>query len=403
MRLRFAVLATVLGSLTAGCQTAVPRAQEEPGQAKALEAQLLEGLSALPRHCPRPVLRGTARPGSGEAAALRAREAMAAPACSAVFERQDQPALDALAPCLPAVDALREAVSHEDLCSPWRAGIRANAAFLPLVRLGRLVSAKARALLDARQNPQAATLLLDAVRFSQDLARGGPSIVTAAIGHSIYNAVKPQLGQLLAQQHETPGLASQLAAELIALQGTEPDMHLLLRGEVLYSQLHGILSPLKGPDWVPPGGFESHGPPSPLSQEGPTFTSSVEGDMVLAWVAFDRFAKRLIGACPAGSTLDRCLSGLQLLHQPAPKHGFLDRLATTARVLLATDPAQAAREEALGILESIPALDYGRYVDGFVQRRVYLAQLLTRIHSTPNSPRSSAIMEAGPLGPGPER
>lgn len=209
----------------------------DPEEIDAIEARLRDVVRRAEReHCPRPVLRGQPRPGSGGAAlrdildprgehaacwqwleveAERLPSAFGPAAADGTPESDADLLQEIVAPapalgasptrleqalverCGPTVAAIRQTLSHEDVCAPFGLAQR-DADAAPLLRIARAFVAVARA--EARQGRAEAALevLLDALRYAQDLHRGPSGVLFGQVASAIVRATLGSLEVIVA-------------------------------------------------------------------------------------------------------------------------------------------------------------------------------------------------------------
>lgn len=377
-------------SSTAQAPEAAATALVTPQELEELRATFAAELAALPASCPREVLRGQATPGSGEAALLEAVTIMQAAPCDDAFSGDDPPTDEVVNACMPAIAAARRAVAHEDLCSPWRPGLRGTPGLRPMLHLGKLIARVARQQLSADQPADAVSLLLDGVRLSQDLSRGRTSLIVAMVGAAITKSLVEPLTQAVAAA--PPDVARRALAEVEALQETEPTYHGVLQGEILTTQLMNIVPALEGPGWTPPGGWGDQPPPTfDDPDDTQTLTGDIRVDMALTWLAYREIADGVLAACPASADLAACASGLSDQYEAqrratAPQTG----VEATVRLLLAENPAREVRAEVIRLLRGVLTVDFGRYALEHDLRREVLAKLHTELEAKLSGPAQPA-------------
>ena len=248
--------------------------------------------------CVRPVLRGTARPGSAtpKLAALAGKGV--APGCK--FKNDDdkifhQMVLADVRPghtmlsqwghkrrtsrqathplnadpriarlvkaCRPLIKRVREAVQHGSACAPYRAGWKGPAAVTPRWALIAALRYEARFKIRAGDSAGAFELLADGMRFTQDLGRGG-----APAAQYLWGVAN---GQYLAREIEamlnthrplSPVLLAKMERELGRLIASEPGRHVWLPAALLDLAINDLLPKAMPKGWVPPGGWGYEGP-----------------------------------------------------------------------------------------------------------------------------------------------
>jgi hypothetical protein len=156
--------------------------------------------------------------------------------------------------CGPVVERLRTAVRRRNGCSPYLPGLRCSQTWLGTLRAGEAVAASARQLLISGKAQQGVELLLDLLRFSQDLERGGTSWLVTSVSSGLVVIAVPLLEQAF---NEVDGLTdSQLKdweRQLSVLLNSEPHPSASVRGEYQSVTLETVLPQFAGQGWKPPG------------------------------------------------------------------------------------------------------------------------------------------------------
>lgn len=321
-----------------------------PQRRQQLQGRLLAALAEnARRRCPRPVLRGPPHPGKADGAVIAVVEPQGSlAACDAAVHRHEAglraalfessslragvalPTPRRLLPagkldpktgpvmraCAALPDALERAIRHREVCSPYLPGRRRLPDFRPLIRLSLGVSALAswRARVSTLQG---VWLVLSALRFHQDLCRGGAAwvwpVVTAVAGDLLVST----LSGLLSTGRLSQVALREIDRALLTLLQSEPPLRDHLRGEQLYTELSGYLIPLMPKEWTPPGGRPLGTAPSSLAsarRPGSVFENQRQG-LLLAWLASQRHAERLSAVCPKEAAPWRCLAGIRRLER----------------------------------------------------------------------------------------
>jgi hypothetical protein len=177
------------------------------------------------------------------------------------------------AQCAPAMESLARAVAHEDACSPYLPGVRSvmDGHDERFPSLASLIVMTALKTADEGRTQQAAESLLDLVRFSQDLHRGGTSTEEVEIAKEVSSAAISALERVLDRTEPLGApLLAQIDKELAVLIASAPLPSEFLVGGTASSALYGALPMTLGPRWSPPG--KRIGEPS-----GPSFYSEKTG------------------------------------------------------------------------------------------------------------------------------
>jgi len=274
--------------------------------------------------------------------------------------------------------AMHQAGGHEGGCSPYQLGLRAEpASMIPMIRIAQLLGFRARLVAD-KDPMKALGILLDALRFEQDLERGHVTLIAAMIATAAGEILATRAGAILDTAKLSKAQLDALAPALDRLIAGLPSFHEILQGEREAMALYFGVGLLEGPDWVPPGGW-----PTGMTAHGNQGTASGKhfGD------PRDEAAAELAGmmqaaderdrACPAQATLATCKAGLDGLGNAAPKE--LDIVALYKQGLADPDAMRRSiRTQIVNVLASIVQPNFGKYVDKVLGTLTHLAEL--RIH-----------------------
>ncbi len=270
--------------------------------------------------------------------------------------------------CGGAVEQLREAVSRRDGCSPYRPGVRCSAKWIGLLRVSKGVAAQARLALINGRKRKGLTLLLDLMRLSQDLQRGGTSWRVSNIAHAVAEVALPLLEQAL---NETTGFTSVLLADLrrqlSVLLNSEPHPAGALRGEYLSVILETLLPQFATKGWKVPGVG------CVVKMSAPK-ESRRERRSVEAWkdvwalhaLVYEQIARDMGLVCPASATPQFCAQALTRLASRYRKLGARAFPRLQSRLSSATarrrDPGFAALMALPGANARLVAIGAGRRV-----------------------------------------
>lgn len=266
---RLLTLVLLLAACGKDAPAPVPVRKLSDAEVAAMKASLLKRIDAnVQRKCLRPVLRGTARPGSsGED--LRALVEPSGALADCLLRAQDlvtsmttskpPKPIDIRSPevttldreCGPSTEAvISAAVSHEDACSPYQSGVRMRPErFMLMQRAVHQMGLRAQ----LRESPaEGLWLLADTIRSQQDLMRGHANLIVAIVAINAMEAGLRYAESLLPRIDAK--IASELAPAFDALLASEPSFGGLLAGERDFYGLHYALARLEAKEWVPPGG-----------------------------------------------------------------------------------------------------------------------------------------------------
>jgi hypothetical protein len=234
-------------------------------------------------------------------------------------------------------------------------------------------------------------LLLDGLRFDQDMDRGGvswimPMVSRAADMHTLSTAAwllgRPgPLGQ---------DLLDEIDRELLRLVESEPHPSSFIQGDYNDMVIHVLMRSIKGDKWSPPGGW--HEGEKPAGQEAGkehesahfktlTMGADAADDNALAWLAMEELAARERRACPPSTTPDQCYENLVQLAAELQEGASLSTLQWIGKMtefLLSWDPDAKKRAFVIDVLKSIVS-STPRYVAMQGQRRFYAAALRVQV------------------------
>ena len=404
------------------------RAEERPFRSRLVPVERLQELErkALAaaetnrtRQCVRPVLRGEARPGSADAAMIATIEG--APEIRPCFDLLDDsgealtgvihlPSGDAparrwstarplddpegrgalldrvVATCAPLVAKLREAVSHEDACSPYLIGRRGTPKLLYQLRGAKVLAATARKALADGKPREALAVLLDGLRFQQDMYRGGASFLYPMVSAAASSFLAPTLELALdAPQPLGDELLADVQRELTLLLDAEPHLSGILRGESESSALYLFLGGLKPREWTPPGGWgeERASDPPPAESRLPAavpYGADDRDDLAVAWLAADEQARDWQRACPPTATTAACQAGMErIAERIAERVESQSEMSRWFRMLRAEDPKEDQLRQIIEILKAVGSPVFGKYVRRYGQVGFLLAA--ARLHA----------------------
>lgn len=281
--------------------------------------------------------------------------------------------------CHPLLEAVQKAINHEDACSPYLAGRRGLPSMIPTIRAGK---AMAFLLLEEllRGTPEnALNIGLDWLRFSQDTVRGrGAPLIGAMVSVAATKYVLDAMRFALNQPNGmTPEMLERMAKELGTLLETEPGFGDFLPYENYGLALHMLLPAVKGPAWVPPGGFDhDRVDPSQVLGEGKDLEGvSEDQQMALLWVAMDGNGRRMEEACPKNALAAACHAGLLASARDAARDAGEERFLRTLKVMASDQPDKEIRAWILDIIKSIATPAFNKYVIRFSHRAFRISAL----------------------------
>lgn len=269
--------------------------------------------------------------------------------------------------CAPLLARIRRAVRHRDACSPYRPGLRGQPDAVTLIRAGRLVALRARGLLAAGKHREAAELLLDGLRLSQDFHRGGTSLLETMVGVAVAEDLVRMLESVL--NHPEPlgaELPVQIGSELGILVETQPHPAGFLAGELDSIALYSLLPGVKDDGWQPPGGW-GRGTDPVRFDPPPTGVDGIHPDdaVVLGWLAVRRMWREVLSGCRPGDLPVRCQRSLQRVARRSAQasRDQRDMIATMREVTTrSADRKEALRRKIVQILVGVTAPGFEHYL-----------------------------------------
>jgi hypothetical protein len=369
--------------------------------------------------CPRPVLRGKALPGSGNADMIAVIEGTSETAdCRKLLKDKSEELFEALSfeentpvagrpargwrearplndpkaatdqllfiegACSQAINLVRRAVKYEEACSPYLPGRRGEPALITHVRILRVLAAAARRYLVEGRTREGVDLLLDGLRFGQDMSRGGSSLIEAMVSSAAGKALF-QVLELAFNQPKPIGekYLDTISKELSLLIETEVHPGTILRGEMWTMILYSIMPAVKGKGWVPPGGWGTEGRPADSADQdvlgSKVFGASPKDDMAVAWMATLETGQEQIKACPTDKLPIECHNNLLELAKKteATADDYLDRINRVWTKNNTEDKIKEIRRQVIDILKGVAAPAYNKYIAKMGQARFLLAAL----------------------------
>ena len=345
------------------------------------EAALMKRISETKaRTCKRPLLRGQPLPGPG-ADDLRA---LAQPTgeladCDArlaklgdlnpLVEARDATLLAIQKECGPRYEAaLVKAISHEDACSPFQVGVdrvapQTTADLTRALRTAKFLAIHARER--STDDPLAAMwLLLDAMRFSDDLSRGHTTLIDRMIGIAATGLLADQAFAILAKSSIAADKLAELSTAFGVLTAYQQPFTDTLRGERDYGDLVYALGPLKPKNWVPPGGWPEGQDPRG-AERGELLTRNPRDEHALHFFVSERTAREVAKACPSGGTLEACAKGFgdaeATPKEPDPA-SFAKLYAKLAAAKNVDQARLEIRDAMVDILDGVARPAYSAYV-----------------------------------------
>jgi hypothetical protein len=402
------LLLPVVGLGAAGCKKK-PDLLVDIKERRAFQTRIEVAVRAnTQRQCPRPVLRGEPSEGAVAPGIVALVEPTATTKRCLEAVRQRQPALAAelfypskqrpmgypdryvsrpftgVGPglavvavaraCGAVVDSLRKSVSMRDGCSPYRPGVRCSLRWIGVLRASKAVVAQARVALVNGRRRKGLELLVDLLRLSQDIERGGASWRVSNVAHGVAEIAVPLLEQALSESTGlTPAILAGVKRQLSVLLNSEPHPAGALRGEYLSVILETMLPQFAAKSWRPPG-------PGCVVRMAAPQASRRERRSLEAWkdvwalqaLVYEQIARDMGLVCPNSATPQFCEQALVRLASRYRKLGARAFPRLQSRLSSAT---ARRRDPGFAALMALPGSN-ARQVRIQSGRRVALAGLL---------------------------
>lgn len=359
------------------------------GELAALEGKLMERVKANQvAKCPRPVLRGdaTAGPadddihqllGPGNAAVMECLTYIEKnPDIDAYLESPVESLADTIAKaqkvCAPVAPLLSAAVQHEDSCSPYLAGRKGHPHLIRLIRLSKAVALLMERLSLLGHPAKAVELGLDLLVLSQDVSRGGASLICAMVGVATSQIITLRgiRTVLNATDHLPAAQLASLMAQMDRLIAAEPTFGSFWDYERVGFALMSILPGIKPEGWEPPGGWDEGTTWDPAAA---ALGESIEGvsnqqQYGLVLLAADRSFRLLSSACPQGTAPIPCHEALEKAGRENANKATDEKFARTFKTLLSQQPTEEIRAWILDILSAVATPAFNKYVVRYANR-----------------------------------
>jgi len=402
MHARLALVLIALGACGSSSSSQPPRLISEEEIAR-YEKQVMDRLEASKvMTCKRPVLRGEPLPGPAAPDMMLLTEPTGSLAtCLTSLETfaknlDMKKEVEARTPALLEIEktcgaeieaALARAVSHEDSCSPYRSGARADLEVLmPRLRLAHFLGLRARVLAGSGDGVKALWLLLDGIQLFQDLARGRVTLISSMVHTASVGILLQHIEALLDAVALAKPDVDALADAVDKLLASEPPFSDVLEGERDFLDLTYALAPLKPEGWVPPGGWQGGKAPPRGSADGTKPMMNARDESAIMFLVSEEIAKETVAACPPGASYRVCSRGFkELSSRPATPNTddieklYSDLVKSTATQSLSPEQARLQiRSTIVQILKSIATPSFARYPEKRAQAVVALTAL--RLH-----------------------
>jgi hypothetical protein len=292
--------------------------------------------------------------------------------------------------CGAVAPLLERAAQRAEACSPYLPGRRRTP------KLGSVLQAHVAMVALARHRfraspREAVWLLLHTLRFGQDLCRGGTAWIWPLVTRLGGLDVLATLGRMLAADRLSVAALQEVQTAVGQLRTHEPALPAHIEGERLVTDLERYLIPMMPRRWIPPGG-------SPLSAtrgekgssrvpgRGRAFSGSIRQDLLVAWIASERYTGRLVAACRDAASGWQCLKAVRGVERHVvARRGQLRQRWRSFNQLAAGlkkgfDRA-TTREAAIDLLTGVNAPNTSGSLAQAAQRGFYLAALGLHVRS----------------------
>jgi hypothetical protein len=276
--------------------------------------------------------------------------------------------------CGAAAKHLHKAVSRRDGCSPYRPGVRCSPRWIELLRVSKGLAAQARLALINGHKRKGLTLLLDLLRLSQDLGRGGTSWMVSNVAHAVAEIALPLLEQALNETTGfTPALLADVRRQLSVLLNSEPHPAGALRGEYLSVILETLLPQFATKGWKVPGvGCVVKMSAPKASRRERRSVEAWKDVWALHALVYEQIARDMGLVCPASATPQFCAQALTRLTSRYKRLGARAFPRLQSRLSSAT---ARRRDPGFAALMALPSAN-ARLVAVGSGRRVALAGLV---------------------------
>jgi len=252
------------------------------------------------------------------------------------------------------------------------------------MRRGKLAILSVGARFDPAQPRETTASLLRWIRLTQDIYRGGGTLLPAMIGTALFNAdLVPTLRWVIEDSALDAAALRGLAGDLGVLLMTEPAVGPVISNDSDFMALQTVMPVLKGPDWVPPGGWEEgYGPVSERGTGGLLGGKSVLGvrtEAALLAVAFEEIGREQREACPPDVSIVECRARLIAVAEArAVKAQDMSLWRLSFRILASGDAVREIRRTIIDILAAVALPAFHKYIDRLAERSFVLAAM--RLH-----------------------
>ncbi len=308
------VVAVKLTSISSSpaVETSIETAMAElvtTAEVDAHKAKLLDVVARPSGRCKRPVLRGTASPGTA-AVDVMALDANDTPIGRCLtewraidsFTQRTPEKLRVLEHCGATLEAgLRAAIQHEDACSPYGLGGPEPVEMSSVLYVGQILGERARVMADAGDVQGALWLLLELARFGQDHGRGRTAMLAAMLQTAVVDQAVEHATAIL--KSGKPSNIDELATAVDALLASEPSFGEAVGSDPYRVALDFGLPAFESASWVPPGGWRK-------DQLRPNTLDDKARDSARMMLVFGSVnGAKIAQACPVDASLAACRRG----------------------------------------------------------------------------------------------
>lgn len=388
LQLRAALLAELRQSVARSCQRPVLGGEPRAGRADDELTALAEPTGSLAR-CVQLVTRH--RPALRRALFLEKPPA-SRPAQALPWARADPPAAlrgtlgEVATACRTLPSRLAAAGRFGDACSPYLPGRRRLPDLVPILRLGLATVVLARERAASREEEAALRLLLDGMRFGQDLCRGGTPWIWPLVTGAALTDLVATAAELLATRPLGAATLERLDRWLTLLDQGEPPLVSYVSGELLFVELDSYLLPLLPAGQAPPGGWpldwsrQRAAARRRFKGRSAAFLWSEQQGVLLGWLAHRGLAARLRRRCAPPRGVIDCFRALREKERRAAAVGpeLQARLDQLVSGVASRFDRFAVREAAIALLADTARSRASVYLRRVAARPFYLMAL--RLH-----------------------
>lgn len=227
--------------------------------------------------------------------------------------KMDETVLGVVETCRPLIARIQRAVRHVDSCSLYLPGTNCNNTHQTQLWALRSLAASALAAAADGDDKRALEMILDGLRFSQDMVRGGVGLLAASASAAAASQTAPVLEAILNRKEPLPEeLLNSVLGQLETLLNSEAHPSAMLQGEYLTTVAASLTQELYPdeknligdvcfepfPKWKV---FETRSPVGADARDAAN----------LYWLVLDRCFSEYFAACPPSLSPSECQHGLK--------------------------------------------------------------------------------------------